>query len=57
MKRPICAKCNKNFCAINYKKNNVYHFRSMCDECGRKNKKLKPRINNWEKSGYKKKST
>lgn len=53
--RPICKACNKNYCAINYKKLDITHFRSICDECGRKKKKLKPRINNWENSGYKKK--
>ena len=41
--RPICSKCNKNFCAVNYKRNDITHYRSTCDECGRKKKKLKPR--------------
>lgn len=57
MVRPICKKCNQNVCAINYKKNDVTHYRSLCDECGRKTKKLKPRKANWTKSGYKKKTT
>ena len=56
-KRPICKKCKKNLCAINYKRNEVYHYRSVCDECGRKKSKLKPRKANWVKSGYKKKTT
>ena len=55
--RPICKKCNQNLCAINYKRNNVTHYRSICDECGRKKNKLKPRNPNWTKSGYKKKTT
>ena len=54
--RPLCKLCNKNFSAINYKKNNITHYRSSCDECGRKKAKLKPRTNIWEKSGYKKKT-
>ena len=55
--RPICSACNKNYCAVNYKKNDVTHYRSACDECGRKKNKLKPRKSNWQKSGYKKKAT
>lgn len=55
-KRPICKVCNKNFCSINYKKNNITHYRSVCDNCNRKKSKLKPRTYSWEKSGYKKKN-
>jgi hypothetical protein len=56
-KRPICKKCNKNYRAINYKRDGITHYRSLCDECGRKKAKLKPRKANWTKSGYKKKTT
>jgi hypothetical protein len=55
--RPICKNCNKNFCAINYKRNDTTHYRSICDECGRKKNKLRPRQPNWTKSEYKKKPT
>lgn len=55
--RPICKICNKNYCAINYVRNDKTYYRSMCDECGRKKKKKKPRKPNWQKSGYKKKAT
>lgn len=55
--RPICSHCNKNFCAVNYKRNGITYYRSMCDECGRKKNKLKPRKANWTKSNYKKKAT
>ena len=55
--RPICNTCNKNYCAVNYVKNGVTHYRSICDECGRKKAKLKPRKSHWQKSGYKKKAT
>lgn len=55
--RPICKTCNKNFCAVNYKRNGVTHYRSICDECGRKKTKKKPREPSWQKSGYKKKTT
>lgn len=54
--RPICKHCNKNPCAINYIRDNKRHYRSTCDECGRKKNKLKPRHPNYEKAGYKKKT-
>jgi hypothetical protein len=56
-KRPICKTCNKNPCAINYVRVGITHYRSICDQCGRKKNKLKPRVFNWEKAGYKKKPT
>lgn len=55
--RPICKLCNKNNCAVNYKRAGTTHYRSICDECGRKKNKLKPRKPNWIKSGYNKKPT
>lgn len=55
--RPICKLCNKNFCAINYKRNEITHYRSICDECGRKKSKKKPQKPLWQKIGYKKKTT
>lgn len=55
--RPICTTCNKNHCAINYHRNGIIHYRSICDECGRKTKKLKPRKNLWTSGPYKKKAT
>lgn len=55
--RPICKICNRNFCAINYVRIGVTHYRTMCDQCGRKKKKLAPFVSNWEKAGYKKKTT
>lgn len=57
LSRPLCKSCNKNHAAVNYVKNGIRHYRKLCDECGRKKKKLKPRTANWEKSGYKKKSS
>lgn len=55
--RPICKSCNKNPCAVNYIRDNTKHFRSICDECGRKRSKKKAQRPNWEKAGYKKKPT
>ena len=54
--RPICPTCNKNFCAVNYIREGATHYRSGCDECGRKKAKLKPRKANWQRSKYKKKA-
>lgn len=56
LSRPICKACNKNPRAINYIKNGVKHYRSICDECGKKKTKTKSRQSNWEKAGYKKKN-
>jgi hypothetical protein len=55
-KRPLCKNCNKNYRLVNYHKDGVVHYRSFCDECGRKKKKLKPRQSLWAKSGYKKRN-
>lgn len=54
--RPICKTCNKNPCAINYVRDNIKHYRSICDYCGKKKAKKKPVRPLWEKAGYKKKS-
>lgn len=56
IKRPMCSTCNKNPCAVNYKRDGVTHYRSMCDPCGRLKNKLKPRLFSWEKAGYQKKN-
>lgn len=53
--RPICKLCNKNYRAINYIKNSITHYRSICDECGKKKPKAKNRQTLWQKAGYKKK--
>jgi hypothetical protein len=55
--RPICKECNKNFCAVNYIRNEKTYYRSICDECGRKKQKKKPHKPTWQKAGYKKKAT
>lgn len=55
--RPICNTCNKNHAAINYNRNGITHYRSICDECGKKKVNKKPTRHNWQKAGYKKKPT
>lgn len=53
--RPLCPICNQRPVAINYYKNNNVHYRTKCDNCSRKRKKLKPKLPSWVRSGYKKK--
>lgn len=55
--RPICASCNKEPCAINYKRKEKTYYRKICDSCGKRKSKKKSSIHLWEKAGYKKKST
>ena len=57
MIRPICNTCGKNHRAVNYIREGITHYRSGCDECGRKKKKLKARTPRWKAVGYKKKAT
>ncbi len=55
MNRPICQVCKQKPCGINYIKEHKKYYRSKCDSCIRKAKKidvLKPR---WAIKGYKKK--
>lgn len=56
LKRPICKSCNKNYCAINYKRKEKTYYRSICDGCGKDKPKKKMQKHNWEKAGYKKKT-
>jgi protein-arginine kinase activator protein McsA len=53
--RPICKQCNKNPCAVNYIRDGVKHYRSICDGCGKSKSKPKTKKTNWELAGYKKK--
>jgi hypothetical protein len=55
MKRPICPVCQQRPCAVNYLKEEVTHYRSRCDNCIRKGKKVKPHEPQWKLKGYKKK--
>lgn len=55
--RPICPACNQRACAVNYYRHNVAHYRTRCDNCIRRNKKIKPRAPRWKTAGYKKKPT
>ena len=55
--RPICESCNKNYRAVNYIRNGITHYRSVCDRCGRNKRKIKPNRPNWDKAGYQRKPT
>jgi len=55
MKRPICPACQQRVCAVNYYKESVPHYRSRCETCIKKNKKIKPPTPRWQSAGYKKK--
>ena len=51
--RPICKKCNKSVCAVNYVREGVRHYRSMCELCKKKNPK-RQHVYLWQIAGYKK---
>jgi hypothetical protein len=53
--RPLCPVCNDKPVAVNYIKEDVPHYRKLCDSCIRKGKKLKPLPPLWVKRGYRKK--
>jgi hypothetical protein len=56
MTRPICQACNQRVRAVNcYREGRVY-YRSRCDYCIRKNKKIKAAEPRWKSAGYKKKN-
>ena len=55
IKRDLCTVCLDNLVAVNYIREGVTHYRSMCASCIRKGKKIKEPPPLWAKSGYKKK--
>ena len=55
MEKPLCRHCGKRPRAINYVKDLVTHYRSLCMTCLRKGKKAKPGVLSWILAGYKKK--
>jgi hypothetical protein len=56
MKRPICPACNQRPKAINCYRNDRVYYRSRCETCIKKNKKIRPPLARWQSAGYKKKS-
>lgn len=57
MKRPVCPACQQRFCAVNYYRDGVAHYRSRCEACVKKNRKIRPAEPRWKAAGYKKKPT
>jgi hypothetical protein len=53
----MCTACNQRLVAVNYRRDDVTHYRTRCDHCIRRNKKIRPPEALWKKSGYKKKPT
>ncbi len=55
MKRPLCTTCKQKPGGINYIRNGKTYYRTKCDSCIRKAKKIKAPIPKWSMVGYKKK--
>ena len=53
--RKICEICGKKPCAVNYKMHGRTYYRTRCDSCIRKKRKLPAQQPSWVRSGYKKK--
>jgi len=53
--RKICEICGKKPVAVNYKMHGKVYYRSKCDTCCRKKRRLPAPIPSWHKTGYKKK--
>ena len=57
MSRPICNVCKQRFCAVNYHRDQVVHYRKRCEYCIKKNQRAKAPVPRWQTQGYKKKPT
>ena len=57
MERPICTACNQRLCAVNYYRDGIAHYRTRCDPCIKKKRRVKPAVARWQSAGYKKKAT
>ena len=55
MERPLCPACQQRLCAINYHKDGIAHYRSRCEYCIKKRRKIKVPEPRWKSGGYKKK--
>lgn len=53
--RPTCTVCNQRSRAIAYHRNDKIYYRSKCESCIKRNKKIKTPIPRWKTAGYKKK--
>jgi hypothetical protein len=57
MERPICPACNQRACAINCYRDDRVYYRSRCEYCIKKGRRIKTPEPKWKLSGYKKKPT
>ena len=55
--RPLCEVCQSKPRAIAYHKYGRIYYRSRCNACIRRDKKIKPAKTRWQTAGYKKKPT
>jgi hypothetical protein len=53
--RPKCTACNQRLCAVNYVRETIKHYRSRCDSCIKKGRRIKLPEPRWRSAGYKKK--
>ena len=57
MERPICPACNQRPRAINCYRDNQVYYRSRCEYCIKKGRRVKTPEAKWKIAGYKKKPT
>ena len=57
MERPICPACNQRPRAINCYRNDQVYYRSRCEYCIKKGRRVKTPEPKWKTVGYKKKPT
>ena len=57
MDRPFCSACNQRLCAVNYYHKDITHYRTRCDLCIKKKRRIKPPVPRWQAAGYTKKTT
>ena len=55
--RPLCKVCSKQPAAINGYHHDKIYYRSRCNACIRRGRKLKPGVPRWQAAGYRKKAT
>lgn len=55
--RPLCKACEKQPRAVAYYRYDRVYYRSRCNSCIRKDRRMKPQKPRWEIAGYKKKPT
>ena len=57
MERPICPACNQRPRAINCYRDDQVYYRSRCEYCIKKSRRIKTPEPRWKAAGYKKKTT